>query len=206
MAIFSIAVNLLLLQEGGLVFDPVGGWTNFGISQAAYPNLNIQALTRADAIAIYQRDYWAGGNIHSQRVGNLLLSMCVDFGKFEGIKLLQQAVGVAQDGVMGSITETAVNVRGGQTTLIDYSSLCLMRYIAISYPNGTQGSLAINLLGWCHRVEECVASPPAAGTPSLASVLIKKPLPVPPLPPVQSEAAPILALPLALLPTAQPKP
>lgn len=45
--------------EGGLVNNPddPGGLTNHGISQRAYPHVDIAALTVADAIAIYERDY-----------------------------------------------------------------------------------------------------------------------------------------------------
>jgi len=33
--------------------------TKYGISAAAYPSLDIEDLTLADAKAIYQRDYWS---------------------------------------------------------------------------------------------------------------------------------------------------
>jgi len=45
--------------EGGLVNNPddPGGLTKYGISQRAYPNLDIANLSVADAMAIYDRDY-----------------------------------------------------------------------------------------------------------------------------------------------------
>lgn len=60
MDLFTAAVHTLLEVEGGLVDHPSdpGGLTNWGISQRAYPNLNIRTLTRAEAISIYHRDYW----------------------------------------------------------------------------------------------------------------------------------------------------
>ena len=60
MDLFTAAVTTLLEVEGGYVDHPSdpGGRTNFGISQRAYPNLDIRNLTRADAIGIYERDYW----------------------------------------------------------------------------------------------------------------------------------------------------
>ncbi|WP_425526518.1 glycosyl hydrolase 108 family protein [Xanthomonas oryzae] len=50
----------MLSHEGGYVNDPrdPGGETQWGISKRAYPELNIRALTRDQAIEIYRRDYW----------------------------------------------------------------------------------------------------------------------------------------------------
>jgi lysozyme family protein len=59
--IFPQAVAFVLAHECGYsndVGDP-GGETNFGISKHAYPNINIKALTKDQAIEIYRRDYWA---------------------------------------------------------------------------------------------------------------------------------------------------
>jgi lysozyme family protein len=56
---FKYALNNTLTLEGGLNNDdPVGGLTKYGISQKAYPKLDIANLTPADAAAIYKRDYW----------------------------------------------------------------------------------------------------------------------------------------------------
>lgn len=57
---FARAIAFVLREEGGLVDNPAdpGGLTNWGISQAAYPNLNIRNLTREQAMTIYFTDYW----------------------------------------------------------------------------------------------------------------------------------------------------
>ena len=63
------AISFTLKWEGGYVDDPddSGGKTNMGITEsvlkAAYsakivPHCNIRALTKAEAIAIYQARYW----------------------------------------------------------------------------------------------------------------------------------------------------
>ncbi len=66
------SIDFVLAHEGGYQNNPadIGNWTggaqgagenkgtNFGISAASYPNLDIVNLTREQAIAIYQRDYW----------------------------------------------------------------------------------------------------------------------------------------------------
>jgi hypothetical protein len=63
---FEECIEFELAREGappgkdGYVNDPKdpGGETKFGISKTAYPTLDIKALTREQAIAIYKRDYW----------------------------------------------------------------------------------------------------------------------------------------------------
>lgn len=57
---FIRSISFVLRWEGGYANDPndPGGETNFGISKRSYPNLDIRNLTREQAIAIYQRDYW----------------------------------------------------------------------------------------------------------------------------------------------------
>jgi len=59
--LFTAAVTTLLEVEGGYVDNPSdpGGRTNWGISQRAYPGLDIRSLTREDAVSLYRRDYWA---------------------------------------------------------------------------------------------------------------------------------------------------
>jgi len=60
MTAFDRAVDLVLQLEGGYVNDPrdPGGETKYGISKRSYPDVDIAALTREDAIAIYHRDFW----------------------------------------------------------------------------------------------------------------------------------------------------
>jgi lysozyme family protein len=51
MSNFDLAVEFVLRHEGGLVHNPhdPGGTTNFGISQRAYPEVDIGNLTRDEA-------------------------------------------------------------------------------------------------------------------------------------------------------------
>ncbi len=56
---FDHAVRYILDWEGGsrLVRD-TGGLTRYGISQRAFPNVDIAGLTRAGAIRLYRIHYW----------------------------------------------------------------------------------------------------------------------------------------------------
>ena len=57
---FEKALKFVLSHEAEFVDDPndPGKATKYGISQKAYPDLDIANLTREDAKIIYQRDYW----------------------------------------------------------------------------------------------------------------------------------------------------
>jgi lysozyme family protein len=57
---FEKAFALLMQFEGGYVKNPndPGQATKFGISQKAYPDMDIEHLTIQQAKAIYLRDYW----------------------------------------------------------------------------------------------------------------------------------------------------
>jgi len=54
------AFDLVIKFEGDLSNDSAdpGGLTRWGISQRAYPTLNIRTLTIAEAMGIYKKDYW----------------------------------------------------------------------------------------------------------------------------------------------------
>ena len=54
---FDKAIEFVLKWEGGLTTD-TGGLTKYGISQNAYPDLDIANLTLDQAKAIYKEDYW----------------------------------------------------------------------------------------------------------------------------------------------------
>ena len=57
---FLVAVEVVLTHEGGYTNNPAdpGGETNYGISKRSYPQLDIKALTREQAVEIYRQDWW----------------------------------------------------------------------------------------------------------------------------------------------------
>jgi len=118
---FDIAVELVLKHEGGftpgLLNDP-GGATNFGISQRAYPSLDIKNLTREQAIEIYRKDYWAEwmGELEDQQLANCVLDCCVNQG-------------------LGNMTRIR-NLAGlkGKLTLKEFQLQRLLFYVKIGKP------------------------------------------------------------------------
>jgi lysozyme family protein len=66
---FDTAIAFVFKAEGYYSDDKndPGGKTKYGISQKAYPDLNIQSLTRQDAEDIYRRDYWKAAGCDSMQ-------------------------------------------------------------------------------------------------------------------------------------------
>lgn len=112
---FISAVERLLLDEGGysnLAGDP-GGVTNFGISARAYPDLDIAAMSRADAIAIYWRDWWLKfrfDQLSPGAVASKTFNLAVNIGPIHAVRCLQRAIRacagerLVEDGELGDLT------------------------------------------------------------------------------------------------------
>jgi len=125
MANFGRCFAFTLSAEGGFsdnAADP-GNWTGgaigrgerrgtkFGISAAAYPLLDIAALSEGDAEAIYRRDYWA--RLHGDEIALPLalvgFDAAVNAGVRRAVMWLQQAAGQDADGALGPASLAALN-------------------------------------------------------------------------------------------------
>lgn len=129
---FDLCVRAVLLEEGGLFEHPQdpGGLTRYGISQRAYPHLDIRALTMDDAIAIYRRDYWnpIHGTVLPPSLALLVFDCAVNQGTGTAVKLLQKVVGAKIDGAIGPETLAAVRVFPLPGLLIDFCAERALRY------------------------------------------------------------------------------
>lgn len=109
---FDIYFNRVIGFEDGYVNDPndPGGETKWGISKRAYPNLIIKDLTRDDAKGIYKRDFWdvLPNDILSESVKYQLLDFAINSGITTTIRYLQRAIGVADDGFFGPVSNKAL--------------------------------------------------------------------------------------------------
>lgn len=162
MADFRPAVEKILTYEGGYVNDPAdyGGETNFGISKRSYPNLDIKALTKEDAIAIYYRDYWCrflGDKLASQAVAEELLDSAVNMGWCRSVKFLQEALNLLTDnsllvdGLVGPKTIDAANAYKYAGALVKVlNGLQFERYRQIIEADPTQRKF---FRSWLARVE-----------------------------------------------------
>lgn len=110
---FDSAFLLVIGHEGGYVNNPrdPNNKTKYGISKREYPKLSIKNLTLADAKQIYRNDYW--DRLQLERLPDAirfdLFDAAVNSGLTTAAKLLQRAVKVADDGVIGSVTISAAN-------------------------------------------------------------------------------------------------
>ena len=146
---FLTAINRVLGIEGGYVANPAdpGGVTNWGISQRSYPNLDIASLTRDDAIAIYERDFWSkiDGDALPSGVGYQCLDFAVNSGVGTALRALQRAVGVADDGVFGPVSLAALKAQDAADTI--------MRFLAerLMFMSGLSNWLSFGR-GWARRI------------------------------------------------------
>lgn len=123
MSSFDRAFDILIGHEGGFTDNPrdPGNWTGgaigqgvlrgtrWGISAAAYPELDIAALILAEARAIYRRDYWDPvlADALPPSIALLAFDAAVNCGVRTAIRWLQGAVGAAPDGIAGPRTRAA---------------------------------------------------------------------------------------------------
>ncbi len=95
-------------SNGGYGIDPndPGGETKWGISQKAFPQLDIKNLTLEKAKDIYLTDYW--NPCHCDELPSQFAIAMFDCGVNQGTgaarRLLQMALGVRVDGNIGSYT------------------------------------------------------------------------------------------------------
>lgn len=129
---FDMAFDGVIGVEGGYVNDPndPGGETKYGISKRAYPNENIQNMTIERAKAIYRRDYWdtVKGDELPYHLDILVFDAAVNQGVIPAIKMLQKALNVAQDGVIGRDTMTKARNAGKEHCALFMAERAL-RYI-----------------------------------------------------------------------------
>jgi len=130
MEVFDQAFAVVIGHEGsyGAVQADPGNWTggrcgvgkcrgtNWGISAASYPQLDIRSLTQAQAQDIYRRDYWdrAGCGRLPPPLALLVFDAAVNNGAGRASRWLQAVLGVPQDGILGPATLAALQARAGQ--------------------------------------------------------------------------------------------
>ena len=133
---YDKAFSLVISAEGGYNNNPndPGGETNFGISKRQYPDVDIKNLTLAGAKGIYQRDYWnvIKGDQLPWPLCAFVFDCAVNQGcdstaDFAAQKMLQNAFGLTQDGILGPATLSATG-RSGKFQEAKFMSLRALRY------------------------------------------------------------------------------
>jgi lysozyme family protein len=123
---FDDAFDRLMGHEGILSLDPedAGNWTGggkglgelrgskYGVSAASYATLNIKALTRDDAKVIFRRDFWS--RINADKLPDGVAWQLADYAYNSGVETairhFQRALGVADDGRWGPVSQAAADM------------------------------------------------------------------------------------------------
>lgn len=113
---FETAIERVLSHEGGYVNHPrdPGGETNWGVTKrtAAANGYKgeMRNMTREQAKEVYRKAFWKryGCGEMPFAVGYQYFDACVNHGYGNAVRFLQRALGVADDGIIGSITRDAL--------------------------------------------------------------------------------------------------
>ena len=156
------AIPKILKHEGGYVNNPAdpGGATNKGITIATFRRYikpggtiaDLKALTEAQAVVVYKRQYWdaVSADLLPSGVDYAVADFAVNSGPSRAGKYLQKVVGTAQDGVVGPATIAAARGLSAPDVINDICDerLAFMRRIRGGRLWKTFGR------GWQRRVDD----------------------------------------------------
>lgn len=162
---FEDHIGGVIEREGGarIVEDPddPGGTTKYGISQRAFPILDIRNLSREQAVEIYRRRYWQP--IHGHRLPSCVAGQALDHAVNAGVVpaalLLQRIVGAEPDGRIGpkTLAKTHAHVSGETRQISQLRQSILARdyalareeyYVGVAWSGRRPLS---HLVSWCRR-------------------------------------------------------
>nr|WP_227553448.1 glycosyl hydrolase 108 family protein [Acinetobacter baumannii] len=147
----------VLQHEGGYVNHPSdpGGETNYGITKSVARQYGYKGSMKdipMDIVEkIYKNQYWDAMSCDSFpfSVGFQLFDAAVNHGQLNARKLLQRAVGVKDDGIVGSLTLAAVRKQPQFALISLFNSKRIEFYTKIStfnaFGKGWMARVAVNL-------------------------------------------------------------
>ena len=157
MARFQPAVDFAIWNEtsgradGVLIRDPKdpGGTTKWGIAQRSHPGVNIAALSRADACAIYIAEYWEPAPglalLTSQRIATKIFDTIVHLGVRGGCLAAQRTANygwgaqLREDGKFGPQSAAAINFINEQDYLTAFAVHMVETYELICERHDAKG-------------------------------------------------------------------
>lgn len=160
---FETAFKNSIGHEGGYQNNPNdrGNWTSgkvgvgelkgtkYGISAMAYPHLDIKNLTLEQAKAIYWSDYWTKAKCEQlpDSLAVQFFDAIINHGISGASKILQRAIGVKDDGIIGNVTLTKIKS-------LDEFTLCA-RFLAQRLSDmTTYDKWPENSRGWSRRIAD----------------------------------------------------
>ena len=160
---FYTSFERVIGHEGGFTNDKNdrGNWTSgvigegelkgtkYGISAMSYPHLDIENLTLEQAQSIYFEDFWTGNGIDllPKAMQYQMFGASINHGYRNAAKMLQRAVGVDDDGIIGNKSLAAIGKFDGLSLAILFNHQRLAFYTSIKTWN-KYGK------GWTRRVAE----------------------------------------------------
>lgn len=168
MALFELAIPTVLRHEGGLVNDPddAGGATNYGVSlrwlkskgllgdldhDGDVDQNDIKIMTREDATAFYHKFWWDAyhyDRFNAQSVATKVFDMSVNLGAPRAHRIVQAALGLAQDGILGSKSYGEANAVPSLTLLTNLQSRQAAFYRGLVIADPVRQKY---LAGWLNR-------------------------------------------------------
>jgi len=159
---FPICLNVILHHEGGWSSHPCdpGGSTMKGITLATFTNFlgrpateeELRNISDAQIYAIYNRNFWnrVDGDRLPTGLDLCVFDMAVNGGVSRAVRMLQEIVGSAADGVLGPRTLAAVAEQDVLSLIRQYSEERRRFYKSLK-------TFPVFGRGWLRRVNEVEA-------------------------------------------------
>jgi len=156
---FQQSIDAMLVSEGGFSNNPKdpGGMTNRGVTKTVWEGWTghdateqtMRNLSTADVTPLYKKKYWDAvqGDALPSGVDYCVFDTAVNSGAGRAIKLLQQTVGVTEDGFLGPNSLAAILV-SDVGSLIDKYCAARNEFLQSLSTFDTFGK------GWTRRVSE----------------------------------------------------
>lgn len=121
--------------------------TMYGISAAAYPNLDIAGLSLFTAKNLYRQDYWDRLRCDTlpDAIAIALFKEGVNMGVDHAGKVFQRSLGTTPDGNIGQLTVGFATSHPPKEVLENFLSQCASEYIAMK-------NFPIDGRGWMRRL------------------------------------------------------
>jgi lysozyme family protein len=161
--VFEQAFAIVVGEEGALSTDPAdpGNWTGgacgrgicrgtkYGIAAAAHPELDIAALTLAQARSLYLAQYWDAAHASElpPPLALMMFDAAVNSGLEKAVRWLQAALGCNVDGSMGSATIGAARAHSNDSDGLCVDFLALRLEWLTTLP-----TWRLFGLGWTRRI------------------------------------------------------
>lgn len=137
---FNTYVNRVLGSEGGYVNHPndPGGETNWGITKrtalsSGYHG-SMHSMTKAQAIEIYRKQFWERYQLNrlDGAISFQVFDAAINHGWGNAVRMLQRAVGAADDGIIGPVTLSKVNAGNTARVVMSFNAERLNFYTKLS--------------------------------------------------------------------------